>query len=50
VGSRVDDCVDFVFVFSFYQNRRSGFFDLIGKSVVLVRFQEGHVECLVYDH
>jgi len=28
VKSRVDDLVEFVFVFSFYLNRRRGFFDL----------------------
>jgi len=28
VDSRVDDFVEFVFVFSFYLDRRRGFFDL----------------------
>jgi len=28
VESRVDDSVEFIFVFSFYLDRRRGFFDL----------------------
>ena len=48
--SRVDDFVEFVFVFFFYLNRRRGFVDLRGESVVLVRFKEGDVECVVYGH
>jgi len=50
VELRVDDFVEFVFVFSFYLNRRRGSFDLRGKLVVLVRFEEGDVECVVYGH
>jgi len=50
VESRVDDFVQFVFVFSFYRNRRRGFFDLRGEWVVLVRFKERDVECVVYRH
>jgi len=50
VESRVDDLVEFVFVFSYYLNSRRGFFDLRGKSVVLVRFEKGDVECVVYGH
>jgi len=50
VELRVDDFVEFVFVFSFYLNRRRRFFDLRGESVVLVRFEEGDVECVVYGH
>ena len=50
VESRVDDFVKFVFVFSFYINRSRGFFDLRGESVVLVWFQEGDMECVVYGH
>ena len=38
VESRVDNLVRFVFVFSFYLNRRRGFLDSRGESVVLVRF------------
>jgi len=48
--SRVHDFVEFVFVFSFYLNRRRGFFDLSGESVFLVRFEEGDMECVVYGH
>jgi len=50
VESRVDDFVEFVLVFSFYLNRRRGFLDLRRESVVLVRFEEGDVECVVYGH
>jgi len=50
VESRVDDFVEFVFVFSFYLNRRRGFFDLCGELVVLVGFEEGDVKCVVYGH
>jgi len=50
VESRVDDFVKFVFLFSFYINRRRGFFDLSRESVVLVSFKEGEVECVVYGH
>ena len=38
--SRVDNFVEFVFVFSFYLNRRRWFFDLRGKLVIFVRFEE----------
>ena len=48
--SRVDDFVAFLFVFSLYLHRRRGFFDLGGESVVLVRFEEGDVEYVVYGH
>jgi len=37
VESEVDYFVELVFVFSFYLNRRRGFFDLWRESVVLVR-------------
>jgi len=47
---RVDDFVEFVFVLSFYLNRRRGFFDLSEELVVLVRFEEGDVGCVVYGH
>jgi len=50
VESRVDDFVKFVFVFSFDLKRRRRFFDLRGELVVLVRFKEGDVECVVYGH
>jgi len=50
VESRVDDLVEFVFVFSFYLDRRRGLFDLCGESVVLVRFEEEDLERLVYGH
>jgi len=50
VESRVDDLVEFVFVFSFYLNRRRGFFDQRGASVFLVRFELGDMECVVYGH
>jgi len=45
VESRVDDFIALVFVFSFYLNRRMGFFDLREKPVVLVSFEGGDVEC-----
>ena len=45
--SRVNDFVEFEFVFSFYLNRRWEFFDLRWESVVLVRFQEGDGEVVV---
>ena len=48
--SRVDDFVKFIFVFSFYLNRRRWLFDLSGVSVVLVRFKEEYMECVVYGH
>ena len=48
--ARVDDLVEFVFVFSFYLSRRRGFFDLIVESVVLVGFEEGDMECVVCGH
>jgi len=50
VESRVDDFVEFVFVFSFYLNRRRGFFHLRGEWVVLVGFEERDVEGVVYGH
>ena len=50
VESRVNDFVEFVFVFSFYRNRRRGFCFLRGKSIVLVGFEEGDVEGIVYSH
>jgi len=50
VESRVDDFVEFVFVFSFYLNKKSGVFDLREELVVLVKFEEGDVECVVYGH
>jgi len=50
VESTVDDFVEFLFVFSFYLNRRRGSFDLRGESVPLVRFEGGDVECVVYGH
>src|ERR1700760_48252 len=40
VESRVDDFVEFVFVFSFYLNRRRLFLYLRGEFVVLVRFEK----------
>jgi len=48
VESRVDDFIAFVFLFSFYLNRRRGFFDLRGESVVLVRLEEEDVGFVVY--
>jgi len=48
--SRVDDFVEFLFVFSFYLNRRRVFFDLRGELIVWVRFEEGDVEGVVYGH
>ena len=50
MGLRVNDFVEFVFVFSLYLNRRTGFFDLLGESFVLVRFEEGDVEGVVYGY
>jgi len=50
VDLRVDDLVEFVFIFSFYRNRKRGFFDLSRESVGLVRFEEGDMECVVYGH
>ena len=47
---RVNDLVEFVFVFSFILDRRRGIFDLWGESVVLVRFKERDVECVVYAY
>ena len=38
--SRVNNFVEFVFVFSFYLNRRRGFLELRGKLIVFVRFEE----------
>ena len=40
VESRVNDFVEFVFVFTFYLKRRRGFLDLRGELVVFVRFEE----------
>ena len=40
VESRVDDFVEFVFVFSFDLNKRRGFLYLRGKLVVFVGFEE----------
>ena len=40
VESRVNDFVEFVFVFSFYLNRRRWFLDLRGEIVVFVGFEE----------
>ena len=40
VESRVDDFVEFVFVFSFYLNRRRGFLNLRGECVVFVGFEK----------
>jgi len=48
VESRVDDFIEFVFVFSLDRNRRRGSFDLRAESVALVRFKEVDVEGLVY--
>ena len=50
VESRVNNFVEFVFVFSFYLNRRRGFLYLRGELVVFVRFEERDVECVVYSH
>ena len=50
VELRVDDFVDFVFVFSVSLNRRGRFLDLRGEVVVLVRFQERDVKCVVYGN
>ena len=46
----VDDFVEFVFVFSFYLNRRRGFWCLRGELVVLVRFKKRYVDGIVYLH
>ena len=48
--SRVDDLVEFVFVSSFYLNRRRAFLDLREESVVLVRFEKRNVDGVVYLH
>ena len=48
--SRVTDFVEFVFVFSFSLNGRREFFNMRGESVVLVRFVEGDMECVVYGY
>ena len=40
VESKVDDFVEFVFVFSFYLNRRRWFLNLRGEFVVFVGFEE----------
>ena len=50
VESRVDNFVEFVFVFYFYLNRRRRFFYLRGEAVVLARFEEGDVKGVVYGH
>ena len=50
VESRVDDFFEFVFVFSFYLDRRRGFLYLQGESVVLVRFKKRYVDGVVYLH
>ena len=50
VELRADDFVKFVFVFSFYLNRRRGFLNLGGEFVVLLGFEERNVECVVYSH
>ena len=49
VESRVNDFVEFVFLFSFYLHSWRGFVDLCRESVFLVRFEEGDVECVVYS-
>jgi len=48
VDSRVDDFVALVFVFDIYLIRRTSFFDQRGKLVVLVRFEDGDVEGVLY--
>ena len=48
VELRVDDLVEFVFVFSFYLNRRRWSLDLRGESVVLVRCEMRYVDNVVY--
>jgi len=48
--SRVDNFVPFIFVLSFYRNRKRWLFDLRGESVVLVRFEQGNVEGVVNGH
>ena len=50
VESRVDDFVEFEFVFSFYLNRRRGFLYLRGELVLLLRFDERSVAGIVYLH
>ena len=40
VQSRVDDFIEFVFVFSFHLNRGRKFLDLRGEFVVFIRFEE----------
>ena len=50
VGSRVDDFLEFVFLCSFYLNRRKVILDLKEELVALVRFEEGDVECVVNGH
>ena len=50
VESRVDDFVEFVFVSSFYLNRRRGFLYLRRESVVLIRFKKRDVDGVVYLH
>ena len=40
VESRVDDFVEFVFLFSFYLNRRRWFWNLRRKLVVFIRFEQ----------
>jgi len=47
---RVDDFVKFVFLFSFYLNRRRWFFDLRRETVILVSSEEGDMESLVDGH
>ena len=50
VESRVYDFVEFEFFFSFYLNKRRGFLNLLGESVVLVRFKKRYVDGVVYLH
>ena len=50
VESRVDDFVEFEFVFSFYLDKRRGFLYLRRESVVLVMFEKRYVDGIVYLH
>ena len=48
--SRIDDFVEFVFVFSFYLDRRRGFLYLRGELIVLIRIKKRYVDGVVYLH
>ena len=50
VELRVDNLLEFEFVFSLYLDRSRGFLDLRRESVVLIRFEMRYVDGVVYLH